>query len=205
MWCPACRTEYVDGVTHCADCGAELVAELDPADQTSRRNRGYKPVRIDLSEWDESRRAALGWLLTGRDIGFEWQDSTLVVDRSNEPVANELVDFLEGAPDTDADDDVDVTSWEQSALARRRARLLRDAAAFIVAAAMLQAFLTQRLFAGFPQRLDGDVRVAQFIDSILVPFGLAALILACSAALELYALRVDAEASERSRAARSNR
>ena len=27
-WCPKCRTEYREGFTHCADCGAELVDEL---------------------------------------------------------------------------------------------------------------------------------------------------------------------------------
>lgn len=28
MWCPKCKNEYVEGVTTCADCGCELVAEL---------------------------------------------------------------------------------------------------------------------------------------------------------------------------------
>lgn len=27
-WCPKCRNEYVEGITTCADCGVELVAEL---------------------------------------------------------------------------------------------------------------------------------------------------------------------------------
>ena len=35
-YCPQCRTEYVDEVTHCSDCGAELVdyqqSEALPAD-----------------------------------------------------------------------------------------------------------------------------------------------------------------------------
>ena len=30
MFCPNCRTEYKEGFTVCADCGAQLVAELPP-------------------------------------------------------------------------------------------------------------------------------------------------------------------------------
>lgn len=29
MWCPKCENEYVEGITHCADCGVELVESLD--------------------------------------------------------------------------------------------------------------------------------------------------------------------------------
>lgn len=30
MWCPNCKMEYRPGITHCADCGAELVEDLEP-------------------------------------------------------------------------------------------------------------------------------------------------------------------------------
>ncbi len=30
-WCPNCKTEYREGITHCADCKAELVAEYKDA------------------------------------------------------------------------------------------------------------------------------------------------------------------------------
>ena len=29
MWCPNCKNEYVPGITHCADCGMELVESPD--------------------------------------------------------------------------------------------------------------------------------------------------------------------------------
>jgi len=32
-FCPVCRSEYVEGVKTCADCGAELVAELPPVEE----------------------------------------------------------------------------------------------------------------------------------------------------------------------------
>lgn len=29
MWCPKCKNEYVPGITHCADCGTELIESLN--------------------------------------------------------------------------------------------------------------------------------------------------------------------------------
>ena len=32
MFCPICRAEYEEGITHCADCRVDLVNELPPED-----------------------------------------------------------------------------------------------------------------------------------------------------------------------------
>ena len=32
MYCPNCRTEYKEGITTCADCGATLIVQLPPDD-----------------------------------------------------------------------------------------------------------------------------------------------------------------------------
>lgn len=45
MICPACRSEYRDGVTHCADCSSELVA-ADP--EIADPLAAPEPANVDL-------------------------------------------------------------------------------------------------------------------------------------------------------------
>jgi hypothetical protein len=39
MFCPKCKTEYVEGVTICEDCSAPLVSELPPGEEDSQSYR----------------------------------------------------------------------------------------------------------------------------------------------------------------------
>jgi hypothetical protein len=34
-FCPTCRFEYREGITHCPECGVDLVAELPPAEEAA--------------------------------------------------------------------------------------------------------------------------------------------------------------------------
>jgi len=51
MFCPECRTEYVEDVTRCSDCGATLVAELpgfDDSDEPLRLVRITGPTEAPM-------------------------------------------------------------------------------------------------------------------------------------------------------------
>ena len=46
-WCPNCKTEYREGFTHCADCGAELVPTLpDEAPEPETLDRPTEAVML---------------------------------------------------------------------------------------------------------------------------------------------------------------
>jgi hypothetical protein len=44
MFCPICRTEYVEGVTECADCGVELVESLPEEESFDTEYIDHEPV-----------------------------------------------------------------------------------------------------------------------------------------------------------------
>jgi Putative prokaryotic signal transducing protein len=56
-WCPQCRTEYREGTTVCADCGATLVAEL-PAPKPEHRHNIDEALGTDVPIVEVTRVSA---------------------------------------------------------------------------------------------------------------------------------------------------
>lgn len=55
MWCPKCKTEYIDGITKCADCGVDLVEEL-PAASYDDLSGATKEKLSHIKAVEESKR-----------------------------------------------------------------------------------------------------------------------------------------------------
>ncbi len=58
-WCPKCRTEYRDGFTVCADCGAQLVDELPKAPERAAEPEPEQEEPVFLTEIADERELEL--------------------------------------------------------------------------------------------------------------------------------------------------
>lgn len=56
-WCPNCKTEYREGITHCADCKAELVADLSAVKEKNIDATALL-AKIDGSQAEFARKLA---------------------------------------------------------------------------------------------------------------------------------------------------
>ena len=69
MFCPECRSEYVEGVTECPDCGVALVGELPPEEYGGAREdvTDYLPLVRTFSAKDI---ALIHGVLSGTNIRY---------------------------------------------------------------------------------------------------------------------------------------
>jgi hypothetical protein len=120
MFCPNCRTEYIEGITVCADCGAELVASLTPESHESElvavlETRDLAIVALAKSILDEAgieyvakgelpmEQLAVGPMEIQVDKNDAEQARNLLADLEDSAPAEGLMesDFPEGMNDTE--------------------------------------------------------------------------------------------------------
>lgn len=67
MFCPECRSEYVEGVTACVDCGCPLVPTLPPIETRASRT---EPVITVFEACDEAQVLLARSLLEDAGISY---------------------------------------------------------------------------------------------------------------------------------------
>ncbi|MGN1084846.1 MAG: hypothetical protein ACI4QX_07570 [Lachnospiraceae bacterium] len=77
-WCPNCKTEYREGITHCADCKAELVATLD-LKEIRRQNATALLVKIDGEQKEFIKKLADFLEYSGIAVNLEEEDGLIAV------------------------------------------------------------------------------------------------------------------------------
>ena len=118
MYCPNCRTEYKEGITVCADCGAALVAVLEPIDE--------RPEMVTVLETVDLSEVALAKsILDEADIQYYAKGELpmeqlsigpveIQVDRRDQEQAKELLESMaEGFPQEHFNDSAEDDSGDE--------------------------------------------------------------------------------------------
>lgn len=76
-WCPNCKTEYREGITHCADCKAELVADLNSRTE-KLKNATAIVAKIDREHKDFIQKCADFFEYSGVSANIVQEDDGMV-------------------------------------------------------------------------------------------------------------------------------
>ena len=111
MFCPACKCEYLRGVTECPDCGVALVDALEPPKQNPAES---EPIVAIWWGNDPVECAKIKEALKNADIPFIEQDSKnyspllprevgteIWISEADQDSARKIMDELEGRVDPD--------------------------------------------------------------------------------------------------------
>ena len=79
MWCPKCKSEYVDGIVRCPECGVDLVDELPEEEEEE-----LEPIEWEelLYTHDQGQIAIIKSLLDEAGIVYYFQGDIVSVTRS---------------------------------------------------------------------------------------------------------------------------
>jgi hypothetical protein len=94
--CPECGAEYLAVVQMCADC---LVPLLEPGVEL------VDETEFELSDWPADLRGRLVAELERREISFEWEGNTLVVEDGDADTVEGIVDAVEEEAGIGGDDE----------------------------------------------------------------------------------------------------
>jgi len=72
MWCPSCKAEFVEGITHCSECDLDLVEAL-PEEEVEYIPETCKMV---LETTDEVQASLVAGLLDENDIPCKIENAT---------------------------------------------------------------------------------------------------------------------------------
>ena len=114
MFCPECRTEYVEGVTLCADCGVQLVQELPP--EPTPEYTAYEQIPLTVNPDDIS---LIKSILDSEGIVYFFKGEFVTHGHSarlmvRKDQVDEVVDILEHLKDSSFGQHIE--GWNETAL-----------------------------------------------------------------------------------------
>ncbi len=103
-WCFQCRSQYVEEVAECLECGVPLVDEV-PIAPEKVGDGGEDQIAYELHDWSFAARHQVDTTLSDRRLRHAWQGAALVVREADEDRVDKVIEEIEQQllPTLDAD------------------------------------------------------------------------------------------------------